>query len=327
MIPGKISVVVPIYKVEQYLPRCIDSIRAQTYRDLEILLVDDGSPDGSGAICDRYAAMDSRIRVIHKENGGLSSARNAGIDAAQGEFIAFVDSDDWLEPQGYAVLLQAMQSHGVPMAVGGRRDVSEKTGERRISLCPQKEQVLTGEELARRIFLWEGADSSACDKLYRRELFDGIRYPLGITSEDVPVTYRLALRAEWIVMVPVAFYNYYHRVGSISYSGVKASIFDFANSAMQMETVIRADYPNLVQPVAYLKTRAFAYSVQQLEIGTPEDRRKFAAELRKYRRLLRGQLAFILHSDLFSGRERRDFVMLALNIYRLPRAFYHALRG
>lgn len=101
-----ISVIVPVYKVEEYLARCVDSILGQTYRNLEILLVDDGSPDRCGEICEEYAARDTRIRVIHKENGGLSSARNAAIDVAQGEYLGFVDSDDWIEPETYEALLE-----------------------------------------------------------------------------------------------------------------------------------------------------------------------------------------------------------------------------
>ena len=107
-----ISVIVPVYKVEKYLHRCVDSILVQTYTNLEIILVDDGSPDRCGAICDEYAAKDSRIRVIHQENGGLSAARNAGLDVCSGEYIAFVDSDDWLDPEMYAVMMAQVREYG-----------------------------------------------------------------------------------------------------------------------------------------------------------------------------------------------------------------------
>ena len=108
--PGEnqISVIVPVYNVEGYLARCVDSILGQTYENLEVILVDDGSRDGSGALCDAFARQDHRVKVIHKPNGGLSSARNTGIDAAQGEYLAFVDSDDWLEPDAYAQMLARM---------------------------------------------------------------------------------------------------------------------------------------------------------------------------------------------------------------------------
>lgn len=127
-----ISVIVPVYRVEPFLPRCLDSLRNQTYRNLEILLVDDGSPDNCGKICDEYAEKDHRFRVIHKENGGLSSARNAGLDAATGEFIGFVDSDDWIAPQMYETLLSALIKWvpSLPAAaatMSGRKPASRKS--------------------------------------------------------------------------------------------------------------------------------------------------------------------------------------------------------
>ena len=102
-----ISVIVPVYKVEQYLPQCVESILNQTYRNLELILVDDGSPDGCGKICDAYAEKDSRVRVIHKKNGGLSDARNAGLNAASGDYLSFIDGDDWIEPDTYAASMAA----------------------------------------------------------------------------------------------------------------------------------------------------------------------------------------------------------------------------
>ena len=111
-----ISIIVPVYKVEKYLKRCVDSILAQTYPCLEVILVDDGSPDGCPAICDEYAREDRRVRVIHKENGGLSDARNAGIDAAKGKFLGFVDSDDYVHPRFYELLLQALKGEGADIA-------------------------------------------------------------------------------------------------------------------------------------------------------------------------------------------------------------------
>ena len=116
-----VSVIVPVYKVAAYLPRCVDSILAQTWRNLEIILVDDGSPDECGSICDVYAEKDPRIRVIHKENGGLSSARNAGLDTASGEYIGFVDSDDWIEPEMYARMLALMEKYDAKMVCAGDR--------------------------------------------------------------------------------------------------------------------------------------------------------------------------------------------------------------
>ena len=140
----KISVIVPVYKAEAWLARCVDSILAQTFRDLEVILVDDGSPDGSGALCEGYAAADSRVKAIHKANGGVSSARNAGIEAASGEWVAFVDSDDWLEPDYLERLADRLTGPDCDVVMGGARitDGVSITGRP----CPPR-PTLTKEEL------------------------------------------------------------------------------------------------------------------------------------------------------------------------------------
>ena len=176
----RISVIVPVYNVEQYLPRCVESILAQTYENLEILLVDDGTKDNCGAICDAYARQDERVKVIHKENGGLSSARNAGIDVSTGEYFSFVDSDDWIEPDMYEKMMALTEKYGVRLVCAGRWDVSSETGEKTPGLCPPKEEVISGEALVRRIFHWENIDSAAWDKLYHKSLFLFFCYPLGV---------------------------------------------------------------------------------------------------------------------------------------------------
>jgi len=139
-----LSVIVPVYNVEAYVARCVESILNQTYKNLEVILVDDGATDASGAICDTFAAQDPRVRVIHKENGGLSSARNAGLETATGEYITFVDSDDWIEGDALEKLLAATLEHQVELVVGGRYDVDGKTGEKRLGLCPRRQEVISG---------------------------------------------------------------------------------------------------------------------------------------------------------------------------------------
>ena len=148
-----ISVIVPVYNVAEYLSRCVDSILAQSYENLQIILVDDGSTDDSGKICEEYAKKDARIQVIHQNNGGLSSARNAGLDLASGEYIGFVDSDDWIEPEMYAEMLARMEKYDAQLVCAGRCDVDGGTGEKTRGLCPEREECISGEELAGRIFL------------------------------------------------------------------------------------------------------------------------------------------------------------------------------
>lgn len=147
----KISVIVPVYNVEKYLVRCVDSIVNQTYENLEIILVDDGSPDASGSICDSFT--DPRIRVIHKENGGLSSARNAGLDIATGDYIGFIDSDDWIAPDMYETMLRMAKEAQAGIVCVGNWEVDSKTGEKKLGICPEKTEVVSGEEFTGRMFL------------------------------------------------------------------------------------------------------------------------------------------------------------------------------
>lgn len=319
-----ISVIVPVYKVEKYLQRCVDSIRAQTYRNLEIILVDDGSPDDCGTLCDRFAVQDERIRVIHKENGGLSSARNAGIDIARGEYLGFVDSDDWIEHTMYETLLAAALRENVKLVCGGRYDFSERTGERTVGLCPKREEVISGEELTRRIFTWNGLDSAAWDKLYHRSLFASIRYPLGRINEDIPTTYRLALLAGKAAMVAVPVYNYLHRAGSITTASVSEKNFHLTeNTALVYDHICR-EYPALKPEARYLRVWTLAHLIQRLEKAGQEQvhREKYLA----LKKDIRGHLGFILTTPYLGFKQRLTWLLLAVGAYNTLQKLYHRIR-
>lgn len=324
---GLLSIIVPVYKVESYLPRCVDSILAQTVSDLELILVDDGSPDRCGAICDEYAARDSRVRVIHKENGGLSSARNAGIDIARGQWLGFVDSDDWITPDCYEKLLSCARRRNVKLVCAGRWDVSEKTVEMTPGLCPEKEETVSGMELARRIFTWDHLDSAAWDKLYRAELFRDIRYPVGRVNEDVPVTYRLALKAGEAALCPERVYCYYHRQGSITYSRISEKTFHFSEHTRQVLSQCREEYPELEKEARYLNAWAQMFNLKRLNQASPEDRKRFAAQYRQSRRELGRELPFLLGCSYASSREKLEDVLLASGLYRPLRRALRTLRG
>lgn len=208
----KISVIIPVYKVEPYLRGCLNSIVNQTYENLEIILVDDGSPDGCGAICDEYAARDRRIRVIHKTNGGVSSARNAGLRAAAGEWIGWVDSDDWIEPDMYEYLLSHALSAGADITVCGRL---ERYRDRSVFRGWEREETLDTETALELLLKNDVMQNYLWDKLWRRGLFDGLSFPEGRTFEDIAIMHRLFVRARRIVCLPEAKYNYFQRPGSI----------------------------------------------------------------------------------------------------------------
>ena len=319
-----ISVIVPVYNVETLLPRCVDSILTQTYECLEVLLVDDGSTDASGEICEQFAKKDTRIRVIHKENGGLSSARNAGLDVASGDYIGFVDSDDWIEPEMYAEMLALMERNGVQLVCAGRYDADGSTGKKTVGLCPQRQEQISGEELAGRIFLWDHCDSSACDKLYRRELFDGIRYPEGKISEDIPVTYRLALRAQRVFLCDQPFYNYYHRSGSISKgAGITEKSFHYSQHTAVILEDIRKNHPAIASQAEFLRVHSLYHILLRLDHASPEIRRTYQEEYRNARRELQKHWKFILSCPWLTMQQRVTDLLLIVNLYHLLRPLFH----
>lgn len=322
-----ISVIVPVYNVEEYLPRCVDSILAQTYENLEIILVDDGTRDASDKICDDYARRDSRIQVIHKKNGGLSSARNAGLEIARGEYIAFVDSDDWIEPDAYEHMLAVMQRQAVKLVCAGRYDVSSATGKKTKGLCPPKEERISAEEMIGRIFLWDGCDSAAWDKLYHRSLLEDFRYPVGKICEDVPVTYRIVLQAGQVAMCDRPIYNYFHRPGSITTASVSEKTFHLTQHTAEIYPFIQKNHPAIAPQARYFHVHALAYELLRLDTASEEDRQRFAKQYALSRKALGAHFFFILRSPYFGRQERLTDLLLTLGLYRRLRPLYHKLKS
>lgn len=213
-IKNKISIIVPCYNVEQYLPKCIDSILNQTYQNFEVWLVDDGSPDRCGEICDEYAKKDARIKVIHKKNGELADARNVALDVITGEYVVCVDSDDYISPTHIEGLYHLIEKYGADVSVntfcpfyeGASPNPSPKSA---------KDWVLDGLHATEMMFYQEHFDTTAWGKMYKASLFDGIRYPKGLLFEDLPTTYRLLLKANKVVFNDEQSYFYLLRSNSI----------------------------------------------------------------------------------------------------------------
>lgn len=216
-----ISVIVPIYNVEPYLHKCVDSILNQTYKNIEIILVDDGSTDSCGEICDSIANKDKRIIVIHKENGGLSDARNAGIEILKGKYVTFIDSDDWVEPTYVEQLYKLIAENDADLAVC---DFYCIDSENHIYNSPSTDGevfVWNREEAVSMLLSGNKMSTSAWAKLYKSKYFveKEIRYPKGKLYEDIPVTYKILLEADKIVFGNYALYNYFIRQQSISNTG------------------------------------------------------------------------------------------------------------
>lgn len=209
-----VSIIVPVYNVAAYLDRCVDSILHQTYPMLEVLLVDDGSTDGSGEMCDTWCKRDTRIHVIHKPNGGLSSARNAALDMMTGSVVAFVDSDDSIEPQFVERLMQTMRDNDADIAVAAWEITDNPT-------VPADDgasgaSVFTSSEAIDEVFYQGRLTNSACSRLIKASLFDGLRFPEGMLYEDLAIAYDLLKRVLRVAYIDTVLYHYLQRPGSIT---------------------------------------------------------------------------------------------------------------
>ena len=214
-----VSVVVPVYDVEAYLPRCIDSIIAQTYSNIEIILVNDGSPDNCGQICDEYATKDHRIKVIHKENGGLSDARNAGIRIAKGDFISFIDSDDFVAPNFIEFLMRKIEHHNADIAQCDFFQFFDDSEIREQNPDDVNEYVLTGLEAMESLFLCSGkVNVTSCMKISRIHLFmqEENFFPVGRLHEDNFTTYKLFYRSKTVFTSSIKLYYYQRHACSIT---------------------------------------------------------------------------------------------------------------
>ena len=213
-----ISIIVPIYNVERYLEKCIESILTQTYTNLELILVDDGSPDRCPVICDEFAKKDNRIVVIHKKNGGLSDARNAGLDIAQGKFIGFVDGDDYIDPQMYEILFDALFKNDADMSICNYVKVNEQYEliTEKNNILPIKDACISPDEFMHGYtgkYGWFYV--IACNKLYRKKLFDKCRYPIGKQHEDAFLIHHIVYNCRKIACIKAPLYYYVEREGSI----------------------------------------------------------------------------------------------------------------
>ena len=235
-----LSIIVPVYDVERYLPKCIDSILAQTFTDFELILVEDGSPDNCPVLCDAAAAKDARVRVIHQKNGGLSAARNAGLDAARGAWIGFVDSDDFVLPQYLEWLYDALCSCGTRMSMCRYRGIQENQSLWTVTECPGApclppytglaQRIFTGRELLKRAT--NTMAQPAWNKLYRRAIFAQLRYPEGKLNEDLFLIPKICLQIQKVV-VPKALYYYVQRGSSIMNGSKTLRHFDAAEAAQR----------------------------------------------------------------------------------------------
>lgn len=266
-----ISIIVPIYNIKEYLERCVDSILAQTYENIEVLLIDDGSTDGTSLLVDELGKKDNRIRVFHKENGGSSSARNLGIREAKGSYLGFIDSDDYIEPYMLEKLYEAIQRTGMPIAQGSREEIDEQ-GNILPDICipPEKETVYPSKDFMKELLLHKG-DCSFCTKLTDAKLFgtrksdDGersagecdtgeqqkvFRFPEGALNEDFHVLVQMLPKIAGIVCIPERTYHVFYKSGSntrVKDENAFSRVYgDNVDNADMVLKIVEKEYPDLV---------------------------------------------------------------------------------
>jgi glycosyltransferase involved in cell wall biosynthesis len=214
----KLSIIIPIYNVEEYLADTIETVLNQTFKDFELILVDDGSTDGSGDICDKAALKDDRVRVIHKTNAGVSEARNTGVKAAKGEYIGFVDSDDIIEPCMYEIMINAAQEYDCEI-IQCEHDRNDSLSYKKYSVDDNNFMVSSGDKVVNDIFIKKGGRCTNIlalwSKIYKRELFEEIIFPPGKVYEDEARTYQIILKAKRVGELDIPLYHYVKRENSI----------------------------------------------------------------------------------------------------------------
>lgn len=298
-----ISLIIPIYNVEIYLDDCIKSVINQTYKHLEIILVDDGSPDNCPEMCDEWAKKDSRIRVIHKVNGGLSDARNAGLNIASGEYIAFVDSDDWILPNMYEKMLYTMKHERADICACNIRSCYSDHEE--VWGC---EEYIVGNSdcILEMLYTDTKFPVSAWNKLYHRRCWEELRFPVGKICEDAFTTFRLVHNAKRIVQIPEAFYCYRIRPQSIMTSA-------FSIKRMDEEEAWRVNYQFVKEYYPSLYNKAFRFYLQKVHLLihaiSKEQRHEYIQQFSYLKNILKNNLVFIILRSGLSWKYRIKYLI------------------
>lgn len=331
-----VSVIVPIYKVEQYLPQCIDSIIDQTYRDLEIILVDDGSPDACGRICDEYAQKDKRIKVYHKENGGLSDARNYGIRMATGEYLGFVDSDDWVEPDMFETLVSTAEEDNADIvSCGFFREASENTvvnsnDNMKFTNSADLVKALLRDDIS--VFVW--------NKLYQKSCLPQSAFSKGHVYEDIAIMHKILLMAACGVSISKPLYHYRaDRPGSINQSRSMDNLIDYWLAHKSRFDCFLADRcfnkdKEVIDKLHFWCALAIARTWRWCHANTQQEIKKYSSFLEEMQDFIKNNLSYCdkkrwplhLKFTIFLARFRNPLVFALLYyLSQMYRKGIHAL--
>ncbi len=308
-----ITVVVPVYKVEKYLAKCLDSIINQTYKNLEIILVDDGSPDNSGMICDEYAQKDDRIKVIHKENGGVAKARNDAIDIANGEYIGFVDSDDWVEPDMYEVLVNNIKKYNADISMCGETIYENGV----VSIDNADGKVVEMDcNMAKKETVIGGSMGLIWNKIYKKNVVENVRFNSEYgCSEDLLFVYQCIANSNKIVLDNQSKYNYFRREGGITKGEFGYGAFGVVDV---MKKMLEAERGTDIYPYCVKGVVDATYTVLSgvITSGKCQDRfEQLIAEILKYRKN-------IFTSNLFEIKDRIKCILITIS----PKLYSKAIK-
>lgn len=306
-----VSIIIPVYKVEPYLRQCIESVLAQTHHNLDIIMVDDGSPDTCGDICEEYAARDTRIRVIHQQNGGLSVARNTGLDAARGDYITFIDSDDFVTENYVEVLLKWIVENDTDIACGGFVDYHN--GDRILNAIKvHKPKILDSHQFLEFMLYQKTGDNSVCGKLYKKRIFDHLRFTPRICYEDLDIIYRVILTADKVAWGNVPLYYYRANPCSIihNFTIKRADVLDVSD---RMVEYLEGNSPQLVSAARSRRLSAY-FNIYCLMVTNHYKNPELAARCRDVIKKERRHFLFHRHVRL---KNRLGILITYLGGFRL----------
>lgn len=271
-----VSVIVPVYNIEKYLSTCIESILNQKYSHLEILLIDDGSTDNSGEVCDQYGEKDKRIRVFHKKNGGLSDARNFAIERATGEYLSFIDSDDWVSHEMIQEIMRGVLETDAEIGICGFQRVYKN---RTINVCTCTSGVYPSDVAFAKLLRNKEIQDHACTKIFKKSLFEGIKFPVGKIYEDIRTTYKLFLKSKKIYVINKPLYYYRQRISSIardSFNEKKMQYLIAVDELAQNTTVLESQ--SLQRDLVHRKAVVGCYLYKDLLLQEIQNPRRYYSE-------------------------------------------------
>lgn len=309
-----ISVIVPVYNVEDLLSKCLDSILNQSFKDFELLLIDDGSKDKSGSICEEYAKKDSRIIVYHKENGGLSSARNFGVGRALGDYITFIDSDDFIDKSMLEILYNNMIDNNVDLSITGVRDIYDG----KLSIDADREKMLlNSEETLKLMLMGKKINVYAVSKLYKRSIFEDIKYPIGKAYEDSYIIVDILKKCSTVFVDTIPQYNYYHRADSITTLAYNTRDLDYIEAWTINHDKIKNSFPNLEGLGMRRVCFSYFFVLDKILLANKEYVTTSTKDIVSF---LRQNSKFILNNPYFSKNRKFALRLLRINL-RLYKPF------